>query len=114
MSGLVSTVPAAVPSDAQSVVGENHVPWAQKKTRLPTAARPVGLLPSLPARMSETMAVPPTVPSLRHSSEPCTPSVAVKKTKEPAATRLPTCERLASLLVPAAVPSLLHSPSPLA
>ena len=39
----------------------------------------MGYEPALPGLMSETMMVPAGVPSLVHSSVPCVPSLAVKK-----------------------------------
>src|SRR5262245_25444069 len=71
--------------------------------------------------MSLTRVVPAAVPSLRHSSRPCTPSSATKNRVPFTTSRIMGSEPLAVMLllmsvrrvVPAAVPSLRHNSRPL-
>ena len=74
--------------------------------------------PPDPGLMSATSNVPPAVPSVRQSSEPVAPSLAVKKTRPFAAVNNPGFELAdpgamsATSVVPAAVPSLRQSSVP--
>ena len=111
-----STLPAAVPSLVQGSLGrelrrDRPGGAAVKYSRPPVDASRCGAEPSEPGRRSRTT-VPAAVPSLVHSSRPCAPSSAEKKSAPPCATRCIGGEARRDPLtgtVPAAVPSLRHS-----
>src|SRR2546429_763537 len=131
--GLMSftrTVPVPVPS-----VFHNSTPWtpasAAKYRALVKAVRPDGeelkgtWMPAVnpePGAMSFTCTVPPTVPSVLHSSRPLPPSSA-EKYKALLSTVKPLGEELAlgfglmlmsfTCTVPRSVPSLFHNSTPL-
>jgi hypothetical protein len=82
------TVPAAVPS-----VFHSSLPFvaslALKKTVLPTASKPYGLLSPPPGMMFLSITVPPTVPSDTQGSNPSVPFVARKKSLPLASAKAP-------------------------
>ena len=56
---------------------------AWKKSVLPTAVKPLSSEEEEPGRMSLTRTVPARLPSVRQSSEPWTPSSALKNKRLP-------------------------------
>src|SRR5262245_60070145 len=119
LMSLTMTVPCAVPSlfhsskpCTPSSAVKNSVPLTSVRFPIHAAGNP----PAGPGLMSLTILVPAAVPSLFHSSRPCTPSSAVKNSVPLRLVRNdgdkgPELSPLTGT-VPAAVPSLFHSPTP--
>src|SRR5262249_53722303 len=119
------TVPSGVPSllyNSPQSWSAHGPPTAPRKNRaLATSVSILTATLSLPKAMSATSTVPSAVPSLLHTSGPCSPSSATKQTVLPtlisrALTGLsePPLPGLMSLTraVLVAVPSLVHSSGP--
>src|SRR5262245_33129056 len=116
---LTRLVPASVPSDCHSSFP--CTPSSALKNSCPSRFPSHTGYPQpewLPGQMSLTRVVPASVPSDRHSSGPCPPSSAgLKNSVSPTTVKERKYEMLLllpgqislSMVVPASVPSLVHS-----